>query len=143
MRHIVVTPDRCAFNIEKMLFDIVGEDSFFDIDVLTITRLCRQRLKDISHKKILSKQSAVAIIKRLLIENKDKLHSFKNVVEFTGFAEELFETIALYKSCNISYEEVYVDNTVTALNFKQQDIKFIYKLYEEYLLSRSSYKLLE
>ena len=133
MRHIVVTPDRCAFNIEKMLFDIVGEDSFFDIDVLTITRLCRQRLKDISHKKILSKQSAVAIIKRLLIENKDKLHSFKNVVEFTGFAEELFETIALYKSCNISYEEVYVDNTVTALNFKQQDIKFIYKLYEEYL----------
>lgn len=132
-RHVVVTPDRCAFNIEKMLFDIVGEDSFFDIDVLTITRLCRQRLKDVSHKKILSKQSAVAIIKRLLFENRDKLYSFKNVVEFTGFAEELFETIALYKSCNIPYSEVHTDNTTTALNFKQKDIKLIYELYEDYL----------
>ena len=132
--HIVVTPDRCAFNIEKMLFDLLSEDAFFDIDVMTITRLCHKRLKDISSKKLLSKQSAVAIIKRLLLENKDKLTSFKNVVEYTGFAEELFETIALYKSCNISYNDVYVDESkTTALNFKQKDIKLIYQLYEEYL----------
>jgi ATP-dependent helicase/DNAse subunit B len=90
IHHVIVVPDRCAFNIEKMLFDIVGEDSFFDVDVMTVTRLCRQRLKDISSKKILSKQSGVAIIKRLLLENKDKL-------------VELIKTIYKEKDNKMSY----------------------------------------
>ena len=131
--HIIIAPDRSLFSLEQSLFDNLGETCFFDIDVMSISRLSKKFLSSSPTQKILSKQSGIALTKKLLIENKSKLHTFGKVSSTMGFASELFETICLYKSCNISCDDMYVTDSNDYANLKQKDIKLIYAEYEKFL----------
>ena len=133
LKHIVVAPDRSLFSLERRLFDELEEDCFFDLDVMSITRLSKRILSNINTPNILTKQSGIALVKRLLLEHKEELNSFGISVQHLGFATELFETICLYKSCNITPDEVCVDDSLSYANLKQKDIKLIYSEYEKYL----------
>jgi len=130
-RHIIIAPDRSLFSLERRLFDETGEQCFFDVSVTSISKLSKTLLKQ--DKNILTKQSGVALVKKLLIDNKDKLCAFKKSTSYMGFANTLFETICLYKSCNISCNDVYVDDSQSHSNLKQKDIKLIYTEYEKFL----------
>lgn len=132
-RHIVVAPDRCLFSIEKILFDKLNESCFFDLSVISMSRLSKGVIGNVSDKKLLTKNSGIALVRKLLSEHKDELLSFKKSTEFMGFAKTIFETICLYKSCSITPEDVYTDDSLNYSNLKQKDIKLIYTLYEEYL----------
>ncbi len=132
-KHIIVAPDRCLFTLEKKLFEELDEKCFFDITVSSLTGLSKGLLLDKKDKKILTKNSGIAVVRKLLNENKDKLLSFKKAIGFMGFAKNIFETICLYKSCNIKPEDVYTDDSLSYSNLKQKDIKLIYSAYEEYL----------
>lgn len=132
-KHIIIAPDRSLFSIEKMLFEKLNESAFFDLNVISMSRLSKSVLGAGDDKKLLTKNSGVALVRRLLGENRDKLKSFKKSTEFMGFAKTIFETICLYKSCNITPSEVYTDDSQNYSNLKQCDIKLIYSLYEEYL----------
>lgn len=132
-KHIIIAPDRCLFSLEKSLFDELGESCFFDISVASITSLSKKILNKKHDKKILTKNSGIALVRKLLNDNKEKLLSFKRASGFMGFAKTIFETICLYKSCNISPDDVYVDDSISYANLKQKDIKLIYTAYEEYL----------
>jgi len=134
-KHIIIAPDRCLFSLEQKLFEKTGESCFFDVDIISLTRLSKQVLKKDKFQKILSKQSGVALVQKLLIENKDKLKAFAKSIEHIGFAETLFETICFYKSCNVLPQDMYVNNSSSLANLKQHDIKLIYSLYENYLQS--------
>jgi len=131
-QHIIISPDRSQFSIEQRLFEETGEKCFFDINVISISRLSKKILVD-NKKKILTKQSGIALIKNILLEQKDNLVAFKKATSFWGFATTLFETICFYKSCNISPEQVYVDDSENFANLKQKDIKLVYSEYEKFL----------
>ncbi len=135
LKHIIIAPDRSLFSIERRLFDELGEDCFFDLDVMSITRLSKRLLSTIKSPNILTKQSGIALVKKLLVENRENLLSFGKSVDYMGFATELFETICLYKSCNILPNDVYTDDSQSYANLKQKDIKLIYTEYESYLQS--------
>lgn len=132
-KHIIIAPDRSLFSIEKMLFEKLNESAFFDVNVISMSRLSKSILGGCDNKKLLTKNSGVALVRKLLAENKDKLKSFRKSTEFMGFAKTIFETICLYKSCNITPSDVYTDDTQNYSNLKQCDIKLIYSLYEDYL----------
>ncbi|MBE5738542.1 MAG: hypothetical protein E7354_02310 [Clostridiales bacterium] len=132
-RHIILAPDRCLFSIEKRLFEELDESCFFDISVSSMTALSKNILDKKNNKKLLTKNSGIALVRKLLNKHKDSLLSFKKATSFMGFARTIFETICLYKSCNITPEEVYTDDSVNYSNLKQKDIKLIYSAYEEYL----------
>ena len=132
-KHIIIAPDRSLFSLELRLFSELNESSIFDIRIVSFSKLSKEILSKVNTKKILTKQSGVAIVKKLLTENQDKLFSFGKATNFIGFASALYETICLLKSCNIPPEEVYIDDTDSYFNLKQKDIKLIYNLYEEYL----------
>lgn len=132
-KHIIIAPDRSLFSIEKMLFEKLNESAFFDLNVISMSRLSKSVLGAGDNKKLLTKNSGVALVRKLLSENKDKLKSFKKSTEFMGFAKNIFETICLYKSCNIAPSDVYTDDSQNYSNLKQCDIKLIYSLYEDYL----------
>ena len=132
-KHIIIAPDRSLFSLESRLFSELNESSIFDIRIVSFSKLSKEILSKVNTKKILTKQSGVAIVKKLLTENQDKLFSFGKATNFIGFASALYETICLLKSCNIPPEEVYIDDTDSYFNLKQKDIKLIYNLYEEYL----------
>ena len=131
--HIIIAPDRSLFSLEKRLFEELEESCFFDINIISLSRLSKQVIKNTNKKNILTKQSGVALIKKLLNDNKDKLNVFSKAVDYMGFANSLFEMICLYKSCGVSVSDVYIDNSNTFANLKQKDIKLIYGEYEKYL----------
>lgn len=130
--HIIIAPDRSLFEIERRLFDELNESCFFDVSVMSLTKLSKKIVTKTT-KNILTKQSGVALVKKLLIENKSELKSFGKACEYLGFAECLFETICLLKSCNISCSDMVVTDDNTYENLKQKDIKLIYSKYEEFL----------
>jgi len=132
-KHIIVAPDRTLFSLEQRLFDELDESCFFDVNIISLTRLSKQLLHGHNKSNILTKQSGVALVKKILSENKDSLYAFGKAVNFIGFAETLFETICLYKSCNITPKDIFVDDSMSYSNLKQRDIKFIYTKYEEFL----------
>ncbi len=132
-KHIIIAPDRCLFSIEKRLFEELDESCFFDISVTSMTSLSKTLIMGKQNKKLLTKNSGIALVRKLLNDNKDKLLSFKKATGYMGFARTIFETICLYKSCNIPPQEVYTDDTLNYSNLKQKDIKLIYSAYEEYL----------
>lgn len=132
-KHIIIAPDRCALNIEKKLFALNCEECFFGINVLSFTQLCKSTLQKLKlNKKTLSKQSGIALIKKILIENIDKLKSFVKVGEFDGFATEIFETICLFKSCGISPNSIDMNTISNSLNLKLNDIRLVYEIYENF-----------
>jgi len=130
--HVIISPDRSQFSIERRLFDETGEVCFFDINVISLTRLARKTL-GVSRKKILTKQSGIALVKKIITDNRDKLLAFGKATDYVGFASTLFETICFYKSCNISPVDIYTDDSESYSNYKQKDIKFVYSEYEKFL----------
>ena len=78
--HIIVAPDRCQFSIEQRLFEETGEKCFFDVSVISLSRLSKQVIGS-SDKNILSKQSGVALVKKILKDNKDQLSVFGKAME--------------------------------------------------------------
>lgn len=132
-KHLIIAPDRCALNIEKKLFALNCEECFFGVNVLSFTQLCKSTLSKLKlNKKILSKQSGIALIKKILIENIESLKSFIKVSEFDGFATEIFETICLFKSCGISPNNIDINTISNSLNLKLNDIKMVYQKYEDF-----------
>lgn len=131
-QHIIIAPDRSQFSLEQRLFDETGEKCFFDINIISLSRLSKLILNNTTAK-ILSKQSGVALVKKILEDNRHNLHAFKKATDFMGFASNLFETICFYKSCNISPSNMYVDDSMSFSNLKQKDIKLVYEEYEKYL----------
>ncbi len=141
--HIIITPERCSLSVERELFDCLEESAFFDIVVSSFSRLAKQVLQNLQMtKKILSKHSAVALIKKIVLENKDKFKYFCNVSDSVGFCEEMFNTISMFKSCNISTTDIssfagnksLVNKSFTneSLANKMHDIKIVYELYEDF-----------
>lgn len=131
-KNYVIAPDRSLFSIERRLFDELDEECFFDISVMSFTKLSKKLIQN-TNKNILTKQSGIALVKKLLIENKDKLLTFGKATNYLGFATSLFETICLFKSCNIGYQDIYVTDSSDYSNLKNKDIKLIYEKYEDFL----------
>ena len=130
--HIIIAPDRSQFGLEQRLFDETGEKCFFDVNIISLTRLAKSVIGNTS-KRILTKQSGVALVKKILDDNKDNLRAFNKSTSFLGFANSLFETICFYKSCRISPQDIHVDDSESLANLKQKDIRLVYTEYENYL----------
>lgn len=135
LNHIIITPDRNALNIEEMVIDMLGEDCLADFSVSTFSRFANnviKKNKENFDKKVLSKSACVAIIKNIVLKNKDLLSYYKNSVELPGFCSELYETICMFKSCNVLPGDI-IETKNDYLNKKLKDIKFIYDQFEQFL----------
>lgn len=134
VNQIIFTPDRMTLQIEEELFDVLGEQCFFDVDVTTLTRFTN---KIISNNnicfKVLTKPVCVALIKKILNENKNDLQTMKKAISFNGFASTLFDTISMFKSCNVTPEQLEYTTKNKNLNLKLSDLKLVYKKYEDFL----------
>jgi len=133
-RVIVLTPDRNTLNVEKELFQILNKNSLFNVDVMTFSRLAKGVLQEKGlYRNILTKHAGVALVKKILLDAKDELGLYKKAINKLGFAEKVFETIQLYKSCRISPEQLHTEYKNTLLSAKLRDLKIIYQKYEEAL----------
>ncbi len=129
---IILTPDRNTMNIEKEILEILDKESVFNVNVTTFARICKNYLVEKKlYKNVLTKHASIALIKKILLESKDNLKIFKNNIDKDGFAEKIFETICLYRSCGITPENFHIERNGTLLEYKLEDILLVYKKYEE------------
>lgn len=134
INHIVFTPDRRNQQTELKMFELLCDSCFFDVSVATLTRFTSSIIaKHNITKKVLSKPLGVAIIKKILNENESEFKTFKKALKFNGFASTLFDTIAMFKSCGVTYDKLNVSTKNESLNLKLNDIKLVYEKYENFL----------
>lgn len=136
-KHILITPDRNALNIENFVLENLSEDCVTDITISTFSRFSNQIIQryNSDNKKMLSKSASIAIIKNILTNNMDKLSYYKKAINYNGFCSELYETICMFKSCGVRPTDI-VETNNNFLNLKLKDIKLTYEKFEEFLKNR-------
>ncbi len=129
--HIVITPDRVNQNIQNVIFDILGTQVLFDVDVTTLSRYVNRNLADMGlDHMVLSKTGAVAIVSSIMEDEEANLASFAHS---RSSAQTIYDTIAQLKSCNITPKDLDTEVSSAILSQKLADLKLIYTKYEEYL----------
>ncbi len=134
IKTIILTPDRNTLNIEKEVLEDNNIAAAFNLDVMTFSRLAKNYLKSKGlYKNILTKHAAVSLVSMILQEQQNNLKLFSKNVNQIGFAEKIFETISLFKSCRIAPQDIVLDSDYKLLQLKLCDLKLIYQEYEKKL----------
>lgn len=126
VQHIFIVPDRMSVLMEKQIFESLNIDSTCDIEVLTLSRFANKIIRD---KTVISKTTSCMILQKLLRGHKDDLLCF-NKNQDSDLAEEIYGTIAQFKSCKVSFEDVQVKSNDDLLKNKLHDIALLYKSYQ-------------
>lgn len=124
-RHIFVVPDRYALTQENNLFDFCKKDSFVNVDVLTLSRLGKMLC---AYDNTITRTGSIMLITKILKDNIDKFVCFNKADINVEFAENIYDTINQFKTCQISIEQVRQVNTD-----KMQDLALIYQCYQKEL----------
>lgn len=128
--HIIITPDKMSLHFEKKLYSLLGEEAFFDVYTTTLSRFANK--VNGGNGRILTKQGGVLIVKKILNEYSHQLKSFGADCNAVGFASVLYDTICMFKSSNVPFDEIGECKN-KFLTGKLNDIKFVYEKYENYL----------
>lgn len=124
--HIFIVPDRFTMSQEKLIFETLNVESLFNVEVFTLGRLVNNFVK---RDNALPKEGSIMLIKKLLIDNNEKLKCFTKTLFSYTFAENIFETINQLKACKIAPAELESSNP--DLKSKFEDLKLIYTLYQK------------
>lgn len=128
----IVVPDKLTVTLEKAMFEKLNIESSFDIEVITLTRLCNKILTElnISYNSI-SKLGSVLLIKQILNENANNLKLFNSPNFSYNYSDDIYKVLTQFKASKISNDDIVVNNnTLTQLNNKLLDIKLILEQYE-------------
>ncbi|MGN1213022.1 MAG: PD-(D/E)XK nuclease family protein [Christensenellales bacterium] len=127
---ILVVPDKFSMNAEQLVFEYLNTSSLFNVWTTTLSRLEKKVLLGYENGlNVLTKQSGTLLVGKIVLQNADKLLTYKKVCNQFAFAENMFNTINLLKSSGITPDELLlnIDNS----NFGNK-IKDIYTIYNEY-----------
>ncbi len=130
--YIVIVPETKSIAIERELLDLSSSGAFANIYIYNFVRLL-SRFGSIDSHKIVSKQTCVMIIKKIITENVSKLSCYKKTSKSVGFAEKIYDTIQQFKSSEVFPEDLkqVLTNCSKSLKFKLEDIIFLYEEYEK------------
>ena len=131
---VVIVPETKSIIIEKELLELSTKKAFSNIFVYSFVRLIH-RLGFVSSEKIVTKQTCVLLLRKIIYDNIDSLKCYKKTAKTIGFAEKMYETIAQFKSSNITVDELRLslETKSESLKAKLEDILFLYEKYEEAL----------
>lgn len=135
-RFVVIAPETLSLSVEKKCLEMSARGVLTNVEVMSFVRL----FNALSNGKYMqfSSQTGTMLVKKIILENLDKLVCFKKTARSQGFVEEMYATIQQLKSSKISPTDLMAmqgEKTVS-LRIKMQDIIFIYAKYEEYLADK-------
>ena len=132
--NIVIVPETKSIIIEKEILNLSNNGAYINIFVYSFVRLL-DRFNAVQKEKLISKQSCIILLRKIILDNLDKLECYKKSAKMVGFAEKIYETIAQFKSSNISVDELKLSLSTTknSLRAKLKDIIFLYEEYEKTL----------
>lgn len=131
---IVIVPETKSIIIEKELLSLSKSGAFANIFVYSFVRLL-SRLGYAEKDKIISKQTAVMLLRKIIFENIDNLKCYKKTAKNISFAEKIYDTLQQFKSSEVSVDDLKlaIDSSGGALRSKLEDIILIYEEYEKIL----------
>ncbi len=134
---VLIVPQKLSVSIEKALFETLNCGASFFMDVTTFDRLADKYVveKDIE---FLSKSAGVMLIQKIVEDIKGELKILGSSCCYNGFCENVFNTIMLLKSSQVTPTQLLdaVDKLVDASKLKLLDIQKIYQIYEQTLKNR-------
>lgn len=131
---LVIVPEPKSIGIERELLDKSKSGAFANIFVYSFVRLL-SRIGGISENEIVSKQTCVMFLRKIILDNINKLECYQKTAKTVGFAEKIYETIEQFKSSSLELEDVkkLANDSTGALKSKMQDIVFLYEQFEQAL----------
>ena len=126
----LIVPEQSNLSAEKRLFDVSQKDSLIDVEVLTLSRMAHRVNSAILQKRpILSKSAKNIIIYDILSKNKNSLNFLGKSDKNIEIVERLFTELKKHKITNEQLSSVETEDTY--LNYKLDDIRLLFKSYEE------------
>ena len=131
-KFLVIVPETKSIIIERELLSYSTHGSYANVFVYSFVRLL-DRIGAVPPEKLLSKQAAIILLKKIIYENLDKLDCYKKTAKTIGFAEKVYDTIAQFKSSEVTPEQLLTVLSTTKKSFcsKLKDLIFLYSEYEK------------
>ena len=98
--HIVIAPDRFTLSQEKEIYDTLGLRGSFNIDVLSFSKFAAKLAY--SKRRFLTKEGAVMLMKKIMMENMDIFTYYDKLSVSPGFAKQMFAVIASLRTSGIT-----------------------------------------
>ncbi|MBR4124486.1 MAG: PD-(D/E)XK nuclease family protein [Clostridia bacterium] len=131
---ILVVPDKFSLNAEQIFMEKMETKSVFNVWLTTISRLVSKIVEEKDKNlKVLSKNSGTMLVSKIILENADKLVSYKKISNNYSLAETMFNVINLLKSSGVRPEELKNNFDNSTFGLKLQDIYIVYSQYEKQL----------
>lgn len=129
-KKLIFCEDKFTLALELAVAERFGGS--FGARVFSFNRYMHSRLS--GEKKVVSPEGSALIVKRVLLENKQRLQCFKNVYE-PNLSATVYELIAQLKSAKVTPDELFRAEEQSEGNLKRKlkDLALIFNEYEEYL----------
>lgn len=137
LRDVVIVPDAYTLTAEKYVLERLELQGSMRIEVVSFSRLAYKEL-GANTGKVLSKEGAVLILKKVISAHADELVHYRKVAETPGFAGEIYAVIASIRNNGVSPDALEeATNTLDGgTKTKNADIVLLYR---EYLKAISAY----
>lgn len=134
---IVLVPDGKTIMAERYLLKNCPTGAFSNIYIYTLKRLLN-KIAPLNNKLVLNKTAGTMIVRKIVLENLDKLVCFKKTAGTNGFAEIIYGTISQLKSSGVSVADFYdmLSGVKASTKIKMQDIAFLYDEYQQFIENR-------
>ncbi|MBQ7579390.1 MAG: PD-(D/E)XK nuclease family protein [Clostridia bacterium] len=132
---VVLVPENSSLMIEQLILNKTNATS--SISVYSFVRLL-EKIDTSNKDKYISKENAVLIVRKIILDNYEKLVCFKKSAKKIGFAEIVYDTISQFKASRITAEEAQdlANKVPESLKIKMKDIALIYYEYQKYISDR-------
>lgn len=129
---ILVVPDKFSLNAEQIFMERTELSSVFNVWLTTLSRLIANVVDNEMHNfKLLSKNSGTLLVSQIILNNKDKISTYKKVANDYDLAERMYNIINLLKSSGIMPIDLLDNINSTNFGMKIKDIYLIYNEYEK------------
>lgn len=131
---IVIVPETKSIIIEKELLALSKHKAFANVFVYSFVRLIN-RLGFVDADKIVTKQTCVMLLRKIIFDNLDKLQCYKKTAKTTSFAEKVYDTIQQFKSSNVLVSDLKenLGKCSQSLKAKLEDLVLLYEEYQNVL----------
>lgn len=136
-KNLVIVPDRFSLLCEKLIFESLNIESYFNIEVMGISLFAKQVFEKLNCQfEYVDKIESKIIIRKAINNVKNKMRCFVGEIN-QQIVDLIFNSVISFKTNKVAPQEVF--NSAVSDNFlsaKLMDLSLIYEEYERLLNNR-------
>lgn len=135
---IIITPEQFSATAEKKLMNVIGKETAFNAEVVTLSRMAYRVINEIggNKKTNLTKCGKAMLVYSILNKNKNALKFLGKTDENIEIAETMIKELKKHKITNEQISEQIEKQSDIYLKNKLQDINKVYEEFENQLTDK-------